>query len=413
MSEFKYGWKPLLAATIGTMCGIFTLTNYSQGFFVGPVITEFGWSASQFFLSYTVLMCFGLLTGPLIGAIAQRSGLLVVGVVGLIGHSFGYVILSFNNGSLMMWYLTWALLAFLGAGSLPIVWTGVLNGWFSKHRGKAIGITMAGTGLGAFLLPPIVEFLISNYGWRTAYRGIGIGALLVSLPIVISMFREAAGAVTADGTQAAVKQPSSWGMTRGQAMRTAQFWILGVVLFVTVIVLAGLLSNFERIMSEKGFERSSIATIAAVMGLTVIVGRILAGVLVDRFWAPGVAACFFVLPTAGLLILLNVDMTLATGALVGILIGLAAGAELDLLAFLTSKYFGPANYPAIFGVIIAFFTVGAGLAPPLFGAVAQAFDGYTVMLTTSVGLLLVSIALFLALGKYPDRSASASSSPPV
>ena len=406
MNEFKYGWKPLLAATIGTMCGIFTLTNYSQGFFVGPVTAEFGWSGSQFFLSYTVLMCFGLVTGPLIGAISARAGLLIVGVVGLIGHSFGYVILSFNNGSLMLWYLNWALLAFLGAGSLPIVWTGVLNGWFSEHRGKAIGITMAGTGLGAFLLPPIVEFFISNYGWRTAYRGIGIGALLVSLPIVITMFREATGAVTADGTQATASQPSTWGMTRGQAMRTGRFWILGVVLFVTVIVLAGLLSNFERIMSEKGFERSSIATIAAVMGLTVIVGRILAGVLVDRFWAPGVAACFFVLPTVGLLLLLNVDLTLATGALVGILIGLAAGAELDLLAFLTSKYFGPANYPAIFGMIIAFFTVGAGLAPPLFGAVAQAFDGYTVMLTASVGLLLVSIALFLALGKYPARSTS-------
>ena len=101
------------------------------------------------------------------------------------------MILSFNNGSLTLWYLNWALLAFLGAGSLPIVWTGVLNGWFSEHRGKAIGITMAGTGLGAFLLPPIVEFFISNYGWRTAYRGIGIGALLLSLPIVITMFREA------------------------------------------------------------------------------------------------------------------------------------------------------------------------------------------------------------------------------
>lgn len=406
MNEFKYGWKPLLAATIGTMCGIFTLTNYSQGFFVGPVTTEFGWSASQFFLSYTVLMCFGLLTGPLIGSIAQRAGLRIVGVVGLIGHSFGYVILSFNNGSLTLWYLSWALLAFLGAGSLPIVWTSVLNTWFSEHRGKAIGITMAGTGLGAFLLPPIVEFLISNYGWRTAYRGIGFGALLVSLPIVITMFRETAGVVTAGGAQETTRQSPTWGMTRNQAVRTARFWILGTVLFVTVIVLAGLLSNFERIMSEKGFERSSIATMAAIMGFTVIVGRLLAGALVDRFWAPGVAACFFILPTAGLLILLNVDMTLATGAFVGILIGLAAGAELDLLAYLTSKYFGPANYPAIFGAIIAFFTVGAGIAPPLFGAVAQAFSGYNVMLATSVALLLVSIALFLALGKYPAKSTS-------
>lgn len=400
MNEFERGWKPLLAATIGTMCGIFTLTNYSQGFFVGPVTAEFGWSPPQFFLSYTVLMCCGLVTGPLVGAIAQKVGLRTVGVVGLIGHSLAYVILSFNNGSLPMWYGTWALLAVLGAGSLPIVWTGVLNNWFSKHRGKAIGITMAGTGLGAFLLPPIVEWLISDYGWRTAYRGIGIGALLISLPIVLTLFKEKADLDSASGATA--ESAAVWGMTRGEAMRTMRFWILGIVLFVTVIVVAGLLSNFARIMTEKGFERSDIASIAAVMGLTVVAGRILVGALVDRFWAPGVAAIFFTLLTAGVLVLISAEMTPATGLLVAVLIGLAAGAELDLLAYLTSKYFGPKNYPAIFGVIIAFFTVGAGMAPPLFGAVAQANQGYTVMLQISVGLLVLSILLFLALGKYPE-----------
>lgn len=401
MNEFSNGWKPLFAATIGTMCGIFTLTNYSQGFFVGPVTSEFGWSPSQFFLSYTVLMCFGLLTGPIIGSITEKAGLRTVGVVGLIGHSIAYMLLSFNTGSLPLWYASWALVAILGAGSLPIIWTGVLNGWFTKHRGKAIGITMAGTGLGAFLLPPVVEFLISNYGWRTAYRGIGLGALLISLPIVIALFRENTGGAAAGGTSETAKKAAIWGMTRGDAMRTARFWILGVVLFVTVIVIAGLLSNFARIMTEKGFDRSSIATIAAVMGLTVIAGRILVGALVDRFWAPGVAACFFILPTVALLLLINTEVTFATGMFIAILIGLAAGAELDLLAFLTSKYFGAAHYPAIFGAIIAFFTVGAGIAPPLFGAVAQAYQGYTVMLSISVALLLISILLFLALGKYP------------
>lgn len=404
MSEFKSGWKPLLAATVGTMCGIFTLTNYSQGFFVGPVTSEFGWTPSQFFLSYTVMMCFGLLTGPLVGSFAAAAGLRLVGIVGLIGHAAAYVLISFNNGSLLFWYVSFALLAILGAGSLPIVWTSVLNSWFQQHRGKAIGVTMAGTGLGAFLLPPIVEFCISNYGWRVAYRSIGIGALLVSLPIVILMFRERAETLTQNEEGHASDQVADLGLTRAQAMRTSRFWILGAVLFVTVLVIAGVLSNFERIMSAKGFERSSIATIAAIMGLTVIAGRLLVGALVDRFWAPGVAASFFVLPTIGLLILLNVDMTFATGIVVAILIGLAAGAELDLLAFLTSRYFGPANYPAIFGVIIAFFTVGAGLAPPLFGGAAQAFNGYGFILSVSVGLLLLSIALFLALGKYPAES---------
>ena len=403
MSEFTYGWKSLLAATIGTMCGIFTLTNYTQGFFVGPVTSEFGWSAPQFFLSYTVLMCSGLLTGPLIGYIAQRVGLRTVGIVGLIGHSLAYVVLSLNTGSLMLWYLSWALVAILGAGSLPIIWTGVLNNWFTKHRGKAIGITMAGTGLGAFLLPPIVEFLIANHGWRAAYRGIGLGALLISLPIVFALFKEKPDSSTAIDGKAMASKVETWGLTTRDAMRTRQFWILGAVLFLTVIVVAGLLSNFERIMSEQGFERSSIAQIAAVMGLTVIIGRLMVGALVDRFWAPGVAACFFLVATLGLLILVGTQVTMATALLVAVMIGLAAGAELDLLAYLTGKYFGPAHYPSIFGLIIAFFTVGAGIAPPLFGMAAQMFQGYGTMLGISIGLLLVSILLFLLLGRYPDE----------
>jgi MFS family permease len=403
VSEFTYGWKSLLAATIGTMCGIFTLTNYTQGFFVGPVTSEFGWSAPQFFLSYTVLMCSGLLTGPLIGYIAQRVGLRTVGIVGLTGHSLAYVVLSLNTGSLVLWYLSWALVAILGAGSLPIIWTGVLNNWFTKHRGKAIGITMAGTGLGAFLLPPIVEFLISNHGWRVAYRGIGLGALLISLPIVFVLFKEKPDSSTATGGEVMANKVETWGLTTGDAMRTKQFWILGAVLFLTVIVVAGLLSNFERIMTEQGFERSSIAQIAAVMGLTVIIGRLMVGALVDRFWAPGVAACFFLVATLGLLILVGTQVTMATALLVAVMIGLAAGAELDLLAYLTGKYFGPAHYPAIFGLIIAFFTVGAGIAPPLFGMAAQMFQGYGTMLSISIGLLLVSILLFLSLGRYPDE----------
>ena len=270
----------------------------------------------------------------------------------------------------------------------------------------AIGITMSGTGLGAFFLPPAVEFLISNYGWRAGYRGIGLGAMLISLPIVIALFREKTERTTAEETSKTVEKTAVWGVTRAQAMRTGRFWILGAVLFVTVIVIAGFLSNFERIMTEEGFERSSIATIAAVMGLTVIAGRILVGALVDRFWAPGVAAWFFVLPTLGLLILINTEVTFAMGLVIAVLVGLAAGAELDLLAYLTSKYFGAAHYPAIFGAIIAFFTVGAGIAPPIFGAVAQAYQGYTVILSISVALLLISILLFLALGRYPATSAT-------
>jgi len=404
MEEFRRGGAPLLAAVIGTLCGLFTATNYTQSFFVGPVTAEFGWDPGQFFLSYTVLMLAGIFTAPIVGSLVEKWGARRLAITGLVGHAVGYILLSFNPGSLPLWYLSFFLLAVMAAGSLPITWTKVINGWFVENRGKAIGIVMSGTGLGAFILPPLVEFIISNYGWRMGYRGIGIGLLLFSLPFVLAFFRERQ--VSADGTPNDAGPPAAalWGVTVGEAVRSRRFWILGAVLFLTAFVLVGLLSNFVRILGAEGLGTSETATLAAALGLTVVIGRLLIGVLVDRYWAPGVAVAFFTLPMIGILLLLNMDVTYASAFFIAIAIGLAAGAELDLLAYLTSRYFGTEHYAEIFGRVFVFFTVGAGIAPPIFGALSAANGGYAELLTASILVLLVSQVLFLALGKYPTSS---------
>ena len=401
MDEFKQGWGPLLAATIGTMCGVLTVTNYTQGFFIAPVTAEMGWTAAQFFFAFTITSCLGLFTAPIVGTLALKHGIRKVGIIGLTGHAIAYLLLSLNPGSLALWYLTFAGLAILAAGSLPVIWTAVLNSWFIVNRGKAIGITMAGTGLGAFLYPPIVEFLISNYGWRAAYRGIGLGAFAVALPIVFLLFREKQGTESASTDKAASQ--ATWGLTRAQALKTYRFWTLGIVLFLTVFVIVGLISNFERIMSARGMERADIASVASIMGLTIIFGRLLVGVLVDRFWAPAVASVFFLLPIIAMLMMKLAPVSVGSGMAIGIAIGLAAGAELDMLVYLTGRYFGPAHYTAVFGGIFAFFTVGAGIAPPAFGAGAARWSGYDMVLNVAIACLVLSIALFLMLGKYPDH----------
>lgn len=400
MNEFKQGWGTLVAASVGTMCGLLTITNYTQGFFVGPIISEFGWSPQQFFLGFTVMMCAGLVSAPLIGSWADRVGLKKIGLLGLVGHAIGYLLLSLNNGNLFLWYVSWGALSFLAAASLPIVWTAGLNGFFVKHRGKAIGITMAGTGVGAFLLPPIVEFLISEHGWRTAYQVIGLGAAVISLPVVFFLFKERQD--DADQSDDSVSQNApAWGFTRSEAMRMPKFWILQAVLFLTVLVVVGLLSNFERIMVGEGFERADIAKLASVLGVSVIFGRLLVGALVDRFWAPAVGCVFFTMPIIGIIMLITGTPGPGMAFLIALFIGLAAGAELDMLAYLTGRYFGPAHYPAVFGAIYVSFTVGAGIAPPIYGGVAAAAGNYNSVLTASIGLLALSILCFLALGKYP------------
>lgn len=399
-SEFKQGARPLAAAVIGTACGAMTLTTYSQGFFVGPVTAQFGWSTAQFFLGFTIMNLLGIVSAPLVGALGQKYGLRVWGIAGLVGHALGYILLSYNPNSLPLWYLTWALISFLGAGSLPIIWTSVLNGWFVKNRGKAVGITMAGTGIGAFLLPPIVEFLIADYGWRIAYRAIGVGAMAIALPFVFFWFREKYAEPSQDGKTAV----QGWGLTRKEALGTRRFWTLALVLLLTVFVVVGLLSNFERIMVEKGYERDIIAIFAAVLGVTVILARLCVGALVDKFWAPVVAVAAFAFPILGLFALLNLPATMTVGVCTAIAIGIASGAELDLLAYLTSKYFGPRNYTEIFGAVFAMFVIGAGFAPPVFGALAENTGSYSAPLYLAITCLLVAIPLFLSLGRYPDEA---------
>lgn len=401
MNEFQRGWAPLLAATTGTMCGIMTVTNYTQGFFAGPVIAEFGWAPPQFFLGFTVMMLTGLVTAPLAGTLVHKFGLKRLGMIGLIGHAIGYILLSLNPGSLPLWLASWAVLAVLAAGSLPIIWTGVLNGWFVRNRGKAIGITMCGTGLGAFLYPPIIQFLIDDYGWRTAYQFIGIGALVVSLPIVYFLFKENTQGADAEG---ATPVSADWGMTRGEAIKSPRFWVLGALLGLTVFVVVALMSNLPRFLPALGAEPSTVANIAAIMGITIVIGRLAVGALVDRFFAPYVGMVCFALPLIGLLLLLNLPFSVPVAVSFALFLGLAAGAELDLLAYLTSKYFGPKDYPKVFGGIFAFFTVGAGIAPPVMSQMAANMGGYETPLMIMCVLLVVCIGLFYLLGDYPEEA---------
>ena len=176
------------------------------------------------------------------------------------------------------------------------------------------------------------------------------------------------------------------------------------MLLLTVFVVVGLLANFEQILSERGYARETIAIFAAILGISVILARIGVGALVDRFWAPAIAAVAFTLPIVAMLLLIHAPPTLAVGLAIAIAVGFASGAELDLLAYLTGKYFGPRNYTEIFGGIFAMFALGAGLAPPLFGLMAETSGSYVAPLYLAIFLLVVTICLYLSLGRYPDEA---------
>ena len=399
IDEFKAGWGPLLACVLGTACGILSITFYTQGIFAGPVTAEFGWSRGDFFLGFTVMQLLGLVTAPTVGTIVDRVGPRVVGIAGLVGHALMYGVLAMNPGSLALWYLSFAGLAVFAAGTLPVTWTTVINSWFFRNRGLAIGLTMAGTGIAATLAPPYVQFLLNSFGWRGAYFGIGLTALALSLPVVVVLFRLRPAAEAGDARPGAF---TAWGLTRREALRSYRFWALGAALLIITLSLIGMIPNFVPFLLDSQMSPQRAAEIAGVLGIAVICGRLTAGYLVDRIWAPGVAALFFSMPVLALLMLANVETTDSVALAAAFGLGLAAGAELDLLAFLTSRYFGVLHYGAVFGGIYAFFTVGSGLAPLLYARTYDALGTYRPIMLVAAGCLVVAILLLLSLGRYPE-----------
>ena len=187
----------------------------------------------------------------------------------------------------------------------------------------------------AFIAPPLVEAAISTFGWRGAYAITGLVPLAISLPIVLLFLR-----LPGDVDEAEVQKNSSvepapeplWGYTRKEALVEYRFWALGIALMLMGLAVAGLLPNFVSILTDKGMAREEAAGIAAVIGLAVLAGRVLAGFMMDRFWAPAVAAVFISMPVLSMIVFLFLPVSGATAIIAAATLGLALGAEVDMLA---------------------------------------------------------------------------------
>ena len=139
-------------------------------------------------------------------------------------------------------------------------------------------------------------------------------------------------------------------------------------------------------------------------------GRVAAGFLLDRFWAPHVAVGFLAFPAAACFLLAG--STLPSGPVIGLaatLVGLAAGAEFDLIAFMAGRYFGMKNYGFIYGVQIAGVLAATGFAPPVFGHIHGVYGSYDPALIGAGVTFLVAPLFLLTLGRYPRFAADAGS----
>ncbi|MEY2875647.1 MAG: hypothetical protein RLZZ373_3018 [Pseudomonadota bacterium] len=397
--EIVRGWPVLAMALVGVSTSVSALLLYSLGALIVPLEQAFGWSRADLQLVSSFIAAGGALSVNAVGWLNARHGMRQVSRVSLVLLSIGLLGMTQLpvNGSIGWLYLGYFLLPLLGVGTTPVTWTQWVNLWFERHRGFALSLVLCGTGVAAAVLPPAITWVVGRSDWRAGFALLAVLPLLLTLPWAA---RTLPVQVRASSGSATGTLP---GLTFAQAARTRAFWLCNGALSLVVAGVVGMVSNTVPLLRDLGLSAAAAGAVFSVFGLSLIAGRLLVGVLLDRFWAPAVAAVTLSLPAIGCALFWQADGRTPVAALMlaTALIGVGSGAEFDIAAYLVARYFGLRDYGKTFGVHLGVATIGSAIAPFFFAALLRAGMGYGPLLQVCMACFLIGPVLLLGMGRYP------------
>ncbi|WP_296255167.1 MULTISPECIES: MFS transporter [unclassified Pseudomonas] len=402
-TEFAQGWRVLILSLIGIATSVGVAPIYAFGTLVLPLQEAFGWSRGEIQSAAAFQYASSVLAFQLAGWLNKRYGLRPITLGSLLALALAYVMMTFNTGHLWQLNLGFALLAFAGVGTLHVTWTQLTCLWFEKNRGLALAVILCGTGLTALILPSLLSWAISQWGWRAWFWGLALLPLLITLPLSLLWMRASVPVPTARSSALAdapqTRQVS--GLSLREALRSARFWIANCAFFLAVLGMMGMITNAVPLMRDSGLSAAEAASVFGAFGMSLIVGRLFIGYLVDRLWAPGVAFFVLMLPAVGCLLFIAVGARIPLLILACVFAGLGAGAEMDVASYLMARYFGLRDYSRIFALHMSFTAIGSTISPLLFGALFERTGSYHAMLTFCMVGFAMGALLLLAMGRYP------------
>lgn len=405
--EFSLGWKVLFAGVIGVACGASPIPFNVIGFTIAPLTEEFGWTKTEILTPITIFGVVAALLAPVFGWLADTYGVRRTALWSLFGFGVTFAALSLTPPVLWAYYLLWLMVGLVGIGSTPVTWSRAINMWFYKSRGLALGILLLGTSLAAIIVPKLAVWAIESHGWRAMYAIVGMLPLLVALPVCIWLFREPRPEEQPRGIKTA--SGALTGVTLGQAMRDYRFWLIWLSILFIALTFGGAFINMPAMLADRGIPAQGAASVMGILGLGILSGRLITGLLLDRFWAGFVAFPLLCLPALSSWILLNPAPGFGLAALAGFLLGFAAGAESDLIAYLTGRYFGMAHYGKIYGMLYMPFGVFSAISPLVYSSVRDSTGSYDQILFIAIFGYVIGGALLMLLGRYPVLGEAATS----
>jgi MFS family permease len=381
----------------GVLAAVFAFILLGRGLgdsytvFLLPLERDFGWTRSQVASVYSIYLLVHGGTAALAGLVFDRLGPRWVYATGtaLLGAAFW---LAGAVTGLWQFYLCIGVLVGLGAslnGMVP--GSALLSRWYRARLSTAIGIAFSATGVGAVFLVPLAQSLIGEFGWRSAYRILGI-VLLALLPVVLVLpwKRLAAGSAAYHRERRHKKAGEGW--TFRAALRTPVFWGLAAIFFFTAASMFSVLVQLVAFFIDAGFTPISAASAYGFLGLLSAGSVMASGLLSDRFGYRQTVSVSFAGTAAGMAVLLAMTFrpTAALLVLFVLLFGLCMGTRGPIISSLSARYFAGPQVATIYGGIYSANAIGAAAGALMGGVLHDLTGGYRAGL--AIALVLVALA---------------------
>jgi MFS family permease len=397
------GWRVVVGAGFGMGFGSAVFLSTAFPLITAAVAAAYGWSQTDVAKGASAALLLQALGYPVGGHLIDRFGSRRIASASILLFALSLAALAAVSGGYWRYITACGAIGLFAAATNMLGYARAISHWFDARRGLAMGVAAGFQAIGAVALPIVTQRVIAVANWATAALVIAAFEALVCLPLVLWLVED---------------DPKSRGLsceaprqTRAQAglpatafRVDATFVKLAIAFAIMGFTFYAIVSNIVFILTHAGLGVTEIARVQAVSGLSLLVGRVGFGRVLDRWAATAVGLATLAASAAfcfGLAFAVSPLAVLAASALGG----LSIGGESDFLPYMASRYWAREHISRALGLFLGVFVLGAGLGPVVLAAASEAFGGPRAALVSLGFLQLAPAAIFLTLPPYPRAPA--------
>ncbi|WP_077328847.1 MFS transporter [Virgibacillus siamensis] len=406
--KIHYAWWVLLGVCIFVGLGKGALNNVAS-LFLTPITEDLGVGMGELTLYFSVSAVITMVFLPIGGKLMAKFNTRLVLIVAVILQAGAFALFGVMQ-SVWGWYLMAIPLAVGGVFITVIAGPVLINQWFKKKNGLALGILSAAGGAVGAIAQPVVGGLIAGQGWRTSYFIVGLAVMIIAVPIIFLIVRQSPeemglqpyGMEETEQGGNDKHESGEQGVTMAAAKKSSAFYLL-VVFFFFVTSIASFSMHIPTYLINKGFDVTFAGNVMGLFMTGVLVGSLVIGMMIDKIGSRNTALFTMVIGILAICMLLFLTYGFFSIGLAVGLLGVVSASIGTLGPALTTALFGNKEYSQIYSTASLGLAISSIVALPAYGFIYDFTGSYTTALYAILIMFICNIACVIAAFKGKNK----------